>query len=282
MLYGKVHRLGSKEHGGFDESQPVVVQEKVDGSQFAFHLTADGGVACYSRTREIEGHDPMFAMACATAKASAQHLTIGHLYVGEALSGRRQNVLMYDRAPRGGLVLFEVQDEAAKSVVFDCRDLADRIGCDAVAIIYEGAMPSKDELRAMATGHSATLGGQREGIVVKQANPYSRCKIVADNFAEVKIIKAEKAESPVAGIGQAFAQPARFEKALQHLKEQGKIKGDNSDIRLLIDEVRRDMFDEEKAAISDALFSVFAKDVARAAVAPVAKWYMNRLDGSET
>lgn len=159
--------------------------------------------------------------------------------------------------------------------------LAKEIGCEVVAEIYRGPLLPKDELRKLASGDSPTLGGRREGVVVKQFAPtYTRAKIVSAEFSEVKVRKSEpRGENPVAELGRLFAQPARYAKAVQRLREQGKITDSERDIGLIIAEVRRDMFEEESDAIAGQLLSIFQKEIARTAVAPVAEWYKARLDG---
>lgn len=277
MMYGKVHRLGSKEHAGFDEDAEIIVQEKMDGSQFSFWVE-DGQLVCCSRTSRLDINEPgaMFAKAVATARLAHRNglLEGGEVFYGEAFQRRRHNVLEYGVEPLGGLVLFEVS-RSTKTI----EEHAKEMGCTPVKELYRGPLLPKDELRAMATGISPTLGGRREGVVVKQLAPtYSRCKIVSPEFAEVKVVKSTKSDNPVADIGRAFAQPARYQKALQRLTEQGRITGTERDIGALIGEVRRDMFEEEKDAIAGALFALFSKDVGRAAVANVADWYKGVLD----
>ena len=70
---------------------------------------------------------------------------------------------------------------------------------------------------------------------------------------------------------------ARWHKAVQHLREVGKLEESPRDIGMLIAEVKQDILTEETDFIKDKLYE-WAKDrVTRAAVHGLPEWYKKML-----
>ena len=103
--YPKVYNLG---HPAISElfSDPVVVQEKVDGSQFSFGII-DGELKCRSKGAEIflDNPEKMFEKAVEAIKELS--LMDGWTYRGEFLRGPSHNTLKYNRTPRHNIILFD-------------------------------------------------------------------------------------------------------------------------------------------------------------------------------
>lgn len=97
--YGKIHALG---HLRIREllSGLVVVQEKVDGSQFSFAMLEDG-LHCWSKGREIflDAPDKMFAAGVDYVKSIQDLLVPGYIYRAEYLRIPKHNALSYSRIP---------------------------------------------------------------------------------------------------------------------------------------------------------------------------------------
>src|SRR5277367_1581630 len=105
--YGSPVNLGHKSVLGVLDGD-VVIQEKVDGSQFSFGLR-DGVVCCRSKGVQIHTEDPgMFKAAVETALGRKDVLREGWTYRGEFLGKPKHNILPYQRVPRHGVVLFDV------------------------------------------------------------------------------------------------------------------------------------------------------------------------------
>ena len=82
--YPKVYALG---HGAIKtllEGQ-ILIQEKVDGSQFSFGKTEEGALLVRSRGRvfDIEAPDSLFYLAAEQVKRVAEKLVPGWTYRGE-------------------------------------------------------------------------------------------------------------------------------------------------------------------------------------------------------
>lgn len=269
---------------------PVTVEEKIDGSQFSFGLL-EGELCCRSKGKDliISAPEKMFAKAVATA----QHLDLrpNWIYRAEFLEKPKHNTLVYGRVPAGNLILFDVAtgletylDSAAREVE------AVRLGLECVPVFYKG-MVENAEMFAGLLERDSVLGGTKvEGVVVKNyalftaEKKYAIGKYVSEAFKEKHEVdwKARNphAKDVVAGLIDTYRTDARFQKALQHLRDSGQIEGSPRDIGLLVREVPADILKEDESAIKDALFNHFWKDIQRGIVAGVPTWYKQLLAAS--
>lgn len=76
---------------------------------------------------------------------------------------------------------------------------------------------------------------------------------------------------------QELRTEARWLKAIQHLKEQGKVEDSPRDIGPLIFEVLADIQKEETEYIKDELFEFYWKLISRGVVSGFAEWYKKHL-----
>ena len=84
---------------------PVIIEEKVDGSQFSFMRGEDGIIHFRSKGAEIyfDGENcnqKMFTAGCRAVWYVRDNLHPGWIYRGEYLSKNKHNALVYDRVPR--------------------------------------------------------------------------------------------------------------------------------------------------------------------------------------
>lgn len=97
--YPKVYNIG---HPAIDElfSGPVIVEEKVDGSQFSFGKFGDDLlVRSRGRVFDVEAPDNMFSLGAGVVKKLRDDLHDGWTYRGEYLNKPKHNALAYDRTP---------------------------------------------------------------------------------------------------------------------------------------------------------------------------------------
>lgn len=292
LEYGKVTRAGqNRDHSPVLEKPGaalVLIQEKLDGSQFSFGVVEDGTFHCRSKNQALDPAVPpaMFAKAVYTALCAAKSgfLVPGVTYYAEAFQSKRHNVLMYEREPVGGMVLFEAVNKEEPRLRYPPHwmDNASKlIGCEVAQVVYEGTLPDNETLLELMKKPSQ-LGGIMEGVVIKVVAHPHRWKVVADLFKEVRHAhgagKGPKVQDdPVRTVARAFCTPARYEKARQSLAERGLLKGTPEDIGKLISTVRKDLFEEESDNIARALFAAQQKQIGNAAVAGLADWYMGRI-----
>jgi len=290
--YPKIYGEGKSEIADLFQG-PVVIQEKVDGSQFTFWLDDEGLPRFRSRGTEINPADTKSPFARSVASVLAVHELVGLdamvVYRGEALSKLKHNELKYGRAPKGHVVLFDCQVAGAHETYTTPEWTAAeavRLGLEPVPTLYAG--PGEDfdqELLTTYMERTSVLGGCLiEGVVVKN---YSRRDKGGDDGKALmgKFVRAEFKEKMknrikkgpvdvVAELGARYCTAARWRKAIQHLRDAGTLTGTKADIPLLYKEVNRDLIEEEETDIKEILYKSFRKQVLKGATNGLATWYM--------
>lgn len=290
--YGKVYALGKREvHDIFHH--PVVVQEKIDGSQFSFMLDPVSDQLLFkSRNQMLDPDDPpaMFRMAVESVIARRDALLPGAIYRGECVTRPRHNVLSYERIPQGGVILFDVRLTGIQS-----GDHATLTGLETLAAQAElEAVPSFDVDVTTRTVFDelletpSCLGGKVEGFVFKSTvlvDPHHRferlkAKYVTGQFKEKmgsKKVSKRPGASPIDKLIEMYATPARYAKAVQHLREDGRLKDGPEDIGPLMGEVSRDLLEECGAEIDAAILKAYRKQVVKGVSQRLPQWYKDQL-----
>lgn len=275
---------------------PVVVQEKLDGSQISFGVLG-GELRVKSRSAPINvlAPDKMFSKAVEHLKTVQHLMPEGFVFRGEYLNRPKHNVLAYDRTPKGNIMLFDVQAVTNGNVEFlsvgEVYAWASKLGLEGCPLIHSGPLDGPEALRPMLDRVSVLGGAKIEGVVVKN---YALAKTVEDTFAakfvseEFKEVHAGKAvgaergpkeaeESVEDRIIRAHKTPARWQKAVQHLREQGVLTDSPKDIGLLVKEVQKDTLEECGDGIKNELFADFAPRLKVGIVDGLALWYKDFL-----
>ena len=280
----------------------VIVQEKIDGSQFSFgkFVGAIGGAGepnpepYYLRMRSkgaeinVLAPEKMFTKAVEYVYSIFDSLTPGWTYRGEYLAKPKHNALAYDRVPKNNIILFDINDgEESYLSSATISHEAERLGFEAVPCLFEGKLTDVQQVREMLN-RTSCLGGQKiEGVVVKSYHRFGldkkvlMGKFVSEEFKEVHN-REWKAANPgkmdiVQAIVDTLRTPARWNKAIQHLAEAGKLENDPRDIGLLFREVPDDIVKEEVEFIKDKLFEWAWPHIKRGVTAGIPEWYKERL-----
>ena len=272
---------------------PVVVQEKIDGSQFSFGVQG-GGLHVRSKGAVIDWTEPpsgLFGPSVTTVVKAYNEgrLPDGWIFRGEAMCKPKHNVLAYDRIPLGNIMLFDVDtglEDRVEDQVF-LQHQADLLGIECVQVFKQGTIGGFEELQDLLQGPSQ-LGGMREGIVVKNYDRFSDMdgkmlmgKLVASKFKEIHANEwgeAAQAKKDIIGkIVAALGTEARWHKAVQALEAFGTLEGDPRDIGALIKEVRNDVLIEVEDEIKQKLFDHFQKDILSGITRGLPEWYKQQL-----
>lgn len=290
--YPKIYAIGHRELKPLFED-PVLIEEKVDGSQFSFGVF-DGVLRARSKGQElvIDSPEKMFEQAVATAQSLASTLRDGWTYRGEYLQKPRHNALAYDRIPDRHIILFDINtDQEVYLSPEEKAEEAKRLGLEVVPAIFSGVMSDVDSLLALLDRVSCLGGAKVEGLVVKNYSKFGgdkkalMGKFVSEAFKEIHRGQWRK-DNPTNRdvlqnlIGQ-LRTPARWEKALQHLKEAGQISGTPSDIGALMKETQRDVVEECADEIKDQLYRWALPHIRRGVVHGVPDWYKRKLAGEQ-
>ena|SRR3990167_7014275 len=284
--YPKVYALG---HAAIADLllDPVLVQEKIDGSQFSFGRF-DGELRCRSRGAALNVLAPDNMFKRAVEVAGALDLHDGWTYRGEYLAKPKHNALAYGRVPAQNIILFDVNVGQEVYLSFAAlRHEATRLGFEVVPALYEGVITDAQLCRDLLARDSV-LGDQKvEGVVVKN---YARFgvdghvlmgKFVSEAFKEVHAREWADAKPGqgdiIARLTEAYRTPARWAKAVQHMQEVGALAHEPKDIGALVQAVPADVEHECGAEIQDALWQWAWPQIKRGLTRGLAEWYKERL-----
>ena len=292
--YGKVYNLGHKAIAAlFDD--PVVIEEKIDGSQFSFGLlqvadTGDYTLHLRSRRQAIHPEAPPkdFAGVTETVLSLVPSLVEGWTYRGECLARAKHNCLAYERVPAGNVIIFDI-DQGMEDFLGPVakEEEARRLGLECVPVLPVENPTDLDELKAILATPSCLGGTTIEGVVFKNYARFDRdgkClkgKYVSERFKE-KHGADWKARHPRQGdviqqiIGN-YRTDARWLKAVAHLRDAGTLTDEPKDIGPLMREVSMDFEEECAEEVAAFLWKWCRKDVLRGVQRGLPEWYKERL-----
>lgn len=150
---------------------------------------------------------------------------------------------------------------------------------------------NKEQYEALMDTVSVLGGVKIEGIVIKN---YQRsliinqsciqsitcAKLVSEEFKEVHRGRWKGEETKGGKLEQFYNQfrtPARWAKAVQHLRERGELTETPKDIGALFKEVSIDIETEEKEFIMEQLYLMHRKDLLKHATHGMPEWYKKEI-----
>jgi hypothetical protein len=284
--YCKVYNLGHKAIADLFKD-PVIVQEKIDGSQFSFGII-DGKLQFRSHHCEVfPEHAGMFQLAVDYIRSVEHLLHKGWIYRGEFLSKPKHNVLAYDRVPKNNIIIFDIDMGTENYIGYKgVRIFADYIGLETVNC-FRTSFPKPftvDEFKDFL-GLTSFLGGTTiEGVVIKNYNRFGidgHClmgKYVSEKFKEkAKLVNKHNNRSIIEILTIQYRTEARWNKAIQHLKERGLLKDEPADIGNLLKEIDKDVLEEDGEEIKEQLFNHFWREIKRGIARGFPEFYKNLL-----
>jgi len=284
--YPKIYALG---HRAIKElfADDVLVEEKIDGSQFSFARFGDE-LKCRSKGAQLNVAYPEQMFAEAVKVASELPLREGWTYRAEYLKSPKHNTLAYERIPRQHLILFDINPAEEEYLTYEQKsEEASRLGLEIVPVLFCGRVADPSTLLSFLE-RTSILGSQKvEGVVVKNYLRFGEDKkvlmgkYVSEAFKEVH--GGEWRENNptnrdvVDRLVLALRTPARWEKAVQHIRERGELTDSPKDIGALIKEVQVDVEAECIDMIKDELFKHAISHIRRGVAGGVAEWYKEKL-----
>lgn len=271
-------------------NEDVEITEKIDGSQFSFGRI---GGKLYIRSKGaqlfIDNPEGMFVEGISYVEQIQDKVPDNMIFYCEYLKKRKHNTLFYDRVPKNHLILFGVM-RADEKFSGRLTHWSMELEIERVPLIYQGKISSSDEILKMLDQESILGGPKIEGVVVKnysrpfllggQPIPLMAGKFVSDSFKEVhreRWGKEEKSKGRMQMFFESFKTEARWEKAVQHLREEGQIENEPRDIGKLFKAVNIDIETEEMEAAKDFLWKEFKGELTRTASRGLAEWYKKKL-----
>jgi hypothetical protein len=292
--YGKVWAVGHLQAGDLFEG-PVVVQEKVDGSQFSFgnvkgKLCARSKGAPVGEGGNVEG---MFSKAYRTAQMIFATGTIpeGMVIRGECIEKPKHNSLTYNRVPVGNIAIWDITEEDGSEKYLPperVQELAKMWALEVVPTFYQGPLDRhslKQSLEDWLKRESFLGGATVEGVVLKNYRKVDGmgkmlcAKVVNESFKELNSEnwKAQQPGSAIERIITSFNSENIWKKAIQHAKEDGHLLNEAKDIGYLIGAIKRDFHEENGEAIKKKIFREFYSDIERGIMKGFPEWYKTQL-----
>lgn len=268
----------------------LIVEEKLDGSQFSFGVFG-GELRIRSKglVMPIDAPEKMFNFAAETVKTLAPELRDGWTYRAEFFRVPKHNTLRYERIPKAHVILFDVNPAEESYLAWDDKFAeGNRLGLEVVPLLHRGAV-TLDLLKALLDRESVLGGVKIEGVVIKPAayNVFGvdkkvlMAKHVSESFKEVHKTEWRKSNPTrgdvVDGLTEALRTEARWEKAIQHLRERGQITDSPKDIGALMVEVRADIEKEMRSEVAIRLIDHFWPQIVRGTTRGLPEWYKERL-----
>lgn len=285
--YPKIYNLGHAALSDLFEGH-VVIEEKIDGSQFSFGRFGDVLKArSKGQNLDVDHPEKMFKVAIDQVKKRFDLLTDGLTYRAEYLQKPKHNALAYDRTPTDNIIIFDINDaEESYLTLFEKDFEAGRLGFEVVPRYSLEQYEAQSFLKLL--DNVSVLGGQKiEGFVIKnyrQFGPDKKClmgKFVSEAFKEVHKV-SWKSENPgrsdiLASLILAYKHPTRWHKAVQHIREKGELQNSVKDIGFLIKEVAEDIKIECGDEIKEILFKWAWNKIQRGIVGGIPEWYKEQL-----
>ena len=299
----KIYTLGFPETESI-LSSPVHISEKVDGSFFAFGIEG-GNLKIRSRRQSIQLLTTKGNFGLGTQSVVAREEQLKELYhhvggtiifYGETLMKPKHNKIAYDSTPEGNIILFGarvcgnmVSPERFQLLVniLNQNDLPDLTCVQTVEI----ENPTPDNMREFIDNNPSQLGGMMEGLVIRSLDlkdVYSGdplyAKIVSQAFRERIEAKTPKNEvNPLEKLLETLPEDAiqaRWDKALQHLEEEGILTGTPADIGPFMIELCKDVDSEDTFWIDMLWKGFYRKRVIKHIQVGAAEWFKQQNEKS--
>lgn len=287
--YGSIYALGHKEVADIFDG-PVEISEKTDGSQISWSVF-DGELLIRSKNQPLYlgANNGMFNLAVERIEALSGSFQNNYVYRGEYLVKPKHNSLSYQRVPTNHIMIYDIEKGSGTEdyLLWEDRDReARRIGFEPVPVFYEGVC-TLDHVKGCLEKESVLGGVKIEGVVVKNYSKFSedkkvyKAKFVSTEFRE-KHQKEWKKSNPtrtdiIQQLIETYRVEARWQKSVQHLRDDGMLEGSPRDIGPLIKAAQEDLKKEEEEYIKEILFNHFIGQITRGAVAGLPDFYKRLL-----
>jgi hypothetical protein len=277
----------------------VEITEKIDGSQFGF-CKINGEIQMRSKGAILYQDNPtkLFEKAIDYVCSIEDLIPDNTIFYGEVLDRPKHNTLTYERVPKHNIIIFGSCDPTGKFIsrYEELEKISNSLDLETVPLLYKGKIESPEELLKLLE-YDSCLGSENlgegihlEGIVVKnysqpfllggQPIPIMMGKYVTEKFKEVHREKWGKENT---GIGKwqtfvdSFRTEARWEKAIQHLKESEELENSPRDIGKLLKEISNDIVSEEMDNIKNFLWKEFSGQILRSSAKGFPEYYKTRI-----
>lgn len=290
--YPKIWHLGASEIRDNLFKGGVEVTEKIDGSQIGFGLLSDGKLCIRSKgaiiykDEYVRVPDKLFKAAVEYIVSIKDKLHPETSYYGEVVSSNKHNTLKYNSIPVNFVALYGIQ---SKGYWVDDHDIltteADKLGFSSVPLLYRGVITGKEQVDEFLKTESFYGGTKIEGVVIKNYNQAAvsafstMCfgKYVSEAFKEANHAGWSQKPSSLEQFYANFTNKVRWEKTLQHLRDDGKLTDSPKDIGTIIEATLADFVTEEKENVKEQLYGMYIRQVKQMVVKGLPEYYKAKL-----
>ena len=302
--FPKVQAIHKEEARGFDDGF-LIIEEKVDGSQLRIEIDDTGKI--YVGSHNIDninegaevgtggfgiGIDSALEIFKGMKADEGEIISV----FGEFLSKPKQNTITYERVPNHNIVIFDVIVNGKYLDHKEKEEFSFKLGLECVPLLWKGdGKDFNDELREKLLKTPSFLGHQAgydkiEGIVIKNYSKFyderfnhlegkhMTIKIVNPSFQEKNKVENPGQGDKIENLVNSFTSEARWKKSIQHLTEDGLLKNEMQDMRLLAPAVIKDIEGEEKETIKEELWKIFWGKIKSRAVKGLPEYYMKHIE----
>ena len=287
--YPKVLTLGSTytENALIGE---VILQEKIDGSQFRWGWNADGSFHVCSKNQKVHVEAPGMFKEGVEHLLKLENAMVGcpnTVFFGEYLQKPKHNTLKYEKTPINHIVLFDAMANGKWLTRKALQQWVIPWDIDLIPEFAVGKMTIEDLMKFLET--DSYLGNEKvEGVVIKNYGQLIEVNgVIRPLFT--KYVNQEYRERHQKNPAQrskrltiqdwlgSWKNENRWLKALQHLTEAQTIVNEPKDIGALIKEVIRDLDEEETENIKNYLYDTYIRDIRNIATRGIPSWYKELL-----
>ena len=300
--YNKVFQLGDRMISDLLVGH-VELEEKLDGSQFRI-LISEKGVQCGSKSVDFDEDHPVektFKVGVENAMKAwgnikPENETRLHIFA-EYFASPKHNTLGYGRIPENHIMIYDVAMEKRDGELkwathTEKKEFATLSGFETVPLIWSGSGAElTNEMMLEFLKRESVLGKEIvEGIVIKNTEktfdpikfPHFAGNRLAGKFVRSEFKERNNEEWKVKKGGmevflESINPEARWKKAVQHLKDQGKLEGNMKDMAILIVENVKDFEEEEKENVKEILYEMHKKQIVGKLNGGMADWYKKAL-----
>lgn len=288
--YPSIHGFGHRLLRNFFDD-PLVVEEKLDGSQYSFGII-DGELCARSKGVPLilDAPNEPFGRAVEVIRSIEHLLMPGYIYRGEYFKKPKHITLEYSRIPKNHIMIFDIQTgvETYMNPEDKAKEAA-RIGLECVPFFIVENINSVEALKELTNRESVLGGVTMEGVVLKNYYKFGpddkvlMAKYVREDFKE-KHRKEWKNTNPtskdvIQRMIEMYRTEARWKKAIQHIRERGELTDSPKDIGVLMKEIRADILKEHADEIKDELFEMAWPHIRRGVTSGFPEFYKDYLVG---
>jgi len=286
--YPTIYQVGHKAISNLFDGI-VIVEEKIDGSQFSFG-SIDGELICKSKGRVqfVDAPDKMFQKAIDTVIELEPLLHPGWTYRGEYLEKPKHNALAYDRVPKKNIIIFDIDTGLETYMTPEERSKeAEQLGLETVPVLMTGKIDNFEAFNKLLETKSILGDVNIEGVVVKNYSQFTLEKKVAmGKYVSEKYKEVQSGEWKISNPNDTafinklvyeYKTEARWNKAIQHARENGLIEGSPRDIGILLKEIGTDISKECAEEIKEKLYKHYWPKIQRGIIRGFPEWYKEQL-----